>query len=89
MGWMSWERFRCIIDCKKYPKECISENLIMETADVMVNEGYLEAGYEYVNIDDCWSELERDENGKIVANKERFPRGIKFLSDYVGKLFNT
>lgn len=44
---------------------------------------YLEAGYEYVNIDDCWSELERDENGKIVADKKRFPRGLKFLSDYV------
>lgn len=36
---MSWERFRCITDCKKYPKECISENLFIETADVMVNEG--------------------------------------------------
>lgn len=40
MGWMSWERFRCITDCKRYPKECISENLFMETADVMVNEGF-------------------------------------------------
>lgn len=39
MGWMSWERFRCIIDCKKYPKECISENLIMEMADIMASEG--------------------------------------------------
>ena len=48
---------------------------------------YLEAGYEYVNIDDCWTELERDENGKIVADKERFPRGIKFLSDYVSNKF--
>lgn len=47
---------------------------------------YLDAGYEYVNIDDCWSELERDENGKIVADKERFPRGIKFLSDYVRRV---
>lgn len=103
MGWMTWERFRCITDCKKYPKECISENLIMEMADAMVDEGlewiteiytkklslkfhllsYLDAGYEYVNIDDCWSELERDEEGKIVANRERFPRGINFLSDYV------
>jgi hypothetical protein len=27
--------------------------------------------------------MERDENGKIVADKERFPRGIKWLSDYV------
>lgn len=83
MGWMSWERFRCITDCKRWPKECISENLFMEMADIMAEEGYLEAGYEYVNIDDCWSELERDENGRIVANKERFPRGIKFLSEYI------
>ncbi|CAG9798318.1 unnamed protein product [Chironomus riparius] len=82
MGWMSWERFRCITDCDKYPDECISERLIMEMADIMVKDGYLDAGYEYVNIDDCWSELER-EDGKIVADKKRFPRGIKFLSDYV------
>lgn len=47
---------------------------------------YLDAGYEYVNIDDCWTEMERDENGKIVADKERFPRGIKFLSDYVRRV---
>jgi Alpha galactosidase A len=46
---------------------------------------YLEAGYDYVNIDDCWSELERDESGKIVADKKRFPRGLKFLSDYVSE----
>jgi len=39
MGWMSWERFRCITDCKTYPKECISENLIVEMADIMVKEG--------------------------------------------------
>lgn len=23
MGWLSWERFRCITDCVKYPDECI------------------------------------------------------------------
>lgn len=23
MGWMSWQRFRCIIDCDLYPDECI------------------------------------------------------------------
>jgi hypothetical protein len=39
MGWMSWERFRCIIDCDKYPDECISEKLIIEMADIMVKEG--------------------------------------------------
>lgn len=23
MGWLSWERFRCAIDCNLYPSECI------------------------------------------------------------------
>ncbi|XP_070507518.1 alpha-N-acetylgalactosaminidase-like [Chironomus tepperi] len=82
MGWMSWERFRCITDCDKYPDECISERLFIEMADIMVNEGYLAAGYEYVNIDDCWTEMER-ENGKIVPDKKRFPHGVKYLSDYI------
>lgn len=82
MGWMSWERFRCITDCDKYPDECISERLFIEMADIMVKEGYKDAGYEYVNIDDCWTEMER-ENGKIVPDKKRFPSGIKFLSDYI------
>ena len=85
MGWMSWERFRCITDCDKYPDDCISERLFMEMADVMVRDGYLAAGYEYVNIDDCWAEFERDENGKMVADKKRFPSGMKALADYVRK----
>lgn len=23
MGWMSWQRYRCNIDCATYPDECI------------------------------------------------------------------
>lgn len=23
MGWMTWQRFRCITDCKTYPDDCI------------------------------------------------------------------
>ena len=51
----------------------------------MVSEGYQAVGYEYVNIDDCWPEMERDKDGKLVADKERFPSGIKALSRYVSK----
>ncbi|KAL4230836.1 hypothetical protein ACF0H5_011210 [Mactra antiquata] len=83
MGWLSWERFRCNIDCKKDPKNCISENLYVEMADMMVFKGYKQYGYQYVNIDDCWSEMSRDSNGTLVADRERFPRGIKWLADYV------
>ena len=53
MGWNSWNTFTKDID----------EQLIKETADAMVDGGYLAAGYEYLVIDDCWSKKERDENG--------------------------
>ncbi|XP_044727595.1 alpha-N-acetylgalactosaminidase-like [Chrysoperla carnea] len=85
MGWLSWERYRCTIDCKNYPTECISEDLFKRAADLMVSEGFLDAGYEYVIIDDCWLANERDENGRLQPDPERFPSGIKALADYVHK----
>ena len=73
MGWNSWNTFG----------SNISEKLIFEMADVMANEGYKDAGYEYLVIDDCWSLRERDENGKLVADPEKFPHGMKTVADYV------
>ena len=32
---------------------------------------------------DGWSELERGQDGKIIASKARFPSGIQHVSDYV------
>ena len=55
----------------------------MEMADIMASEGYLEAGYEYVIMDDCWAAKDRDENEKLQPDPERFPSGIKALADYV------
>lgn len=52
-------------------------------ADRLVADGYKELGYEYVNVDDCWMEMDRDKNGKLVPDRERFPNGIKGLADYV------
>lgn len=72
MGWNSWNKFGCDV----------SEKLIMEIADAMVNTGMADAGYEYIVIDDCW-QVDRDENGEIVVDKERFPHGMKYLADYV------
>ncbi len=73
MGWNSWNTFG----------KNINEELIRETADAMVNEGLLEKGYEYLVIDDCWSLRERDENGRLVADPEKFPHGMKAVADYV------
>ncbi|KAI7815282.1 alpha-N-acetylgalactosaminidase [Rhyzopertha dominica] len=83
MGWMAWQRFRCLVDCDTYPDECISENLFRTMADLMVSDGYLDVGYEYIMIDDCWASKERDESDRLVPDPDRFPSGIKALADYV------
>ena len=72
MGWNSWNKYGCNV----------SETLIMGMADAMVSSGMKDAGYEYVVIDDCW-QVSRDENEEIVADKDRFPHGIKYLADYI------
>lgn len=60
-----------------------SEKLYKNVANLMVSEEYKDAGYQYVNIDDCWMAKERDENGSLVPDPQRFPNGIKHLADYV------
>jgi len=72
MGWNSWNHFGCDV----------SEQLIRDTADAMVTSGMRDAGYLYVNIDDCWHGS-RDENGFIRPDPERFPSGMKALAEYV------
>ncbi len=72
MGWNSWNKFACNV----------SEKLIMQMADAMISSGMHEAGYDYIVIDDCW-QVDRDKNGEIVADKERFPHGIKYLAGYI------
>ncbi|XP_034102345.1 alpha-N-acetylgalactosaminidase [Drosophila albomicans] len=84
MGWMSWQRFRCITDCNKFPDECISERLFRRHADLLASEGYADVGYEYVIIDDCWLEKARDnKTNKLVADRTRFPSGLNALADHV------
>lgn len=60
----------------------------MEMADRIASEGYKEAGYEYVSIDDCWLATERDKNNRVQPDPKRFPRGMRFLADYVRFMFN-
>lgn len=73
MGWNSWNYFNC---------EGINETVIKEMADALVTSGMKEAGYEYIVIDDCW-QVDRDADGNIVVDQEKFPVGIKALADYI------
>lgn len=72
MGWNSWNKFNCVVD----------EAMIRAMADAMVSSGMKEAGYQYVNIDDCWHG-KRDSLGFIQPDPERFPSGMKALADYI------
>lgn len=83
MGWLSWLRFACTIDCVKYPDGCINEQLYTSMIDHLVSDGWLSLGYDTVNIDDCWMEKSRDpKTHRLVANATRFPHGIKHIADY-------
>ena len=74
MGWNTWNTYGPHID----------EAMIRESADAMVDRGFLQAGYRYLVIDDSWQEKQRDpETGRILANRERFPHGMRAMADYV------
>ncbi|KAF1387531.1 hypothetical protein PFLUV_G00079920 [Perca fluviatilis] len=77
MGWMAWERFRCDIDCKDDPENCIGETLFRDMADRLAEDGWKELGYEYVIIDDCWMSMLRDELGRLQPE----PSSLVFLSN--------
>ncbi|MFW5656488.1 MAG: glycoside hydrolase family 27 protein [Bacteroidota bacterium] len=72
MGWNSWNHFACDIN----------EEIVKGVADEMASNGMRDAGYIYINIDDCWHG-ERDSLGFIHPHPEHFPSGIKALADYV------
>ena len=63
MGWNSWNKFACNVN----------EQMIRETADAMVSSGMKDAGYLYVNIDDCWHG-ERDAQGFIQPQRRALSR---------------
>ncbi|WP_182877876.1 lectin [Microbispora sp. H10670] len=73
LGWNDWNSFGCNVN----------DSLIRQTADIMVSSGMAAAGYQYVNIDDCWSTKSRNASGDLVPDPQKFPNGIKAVADYV------
>jgi alpha-galactosidase len=73
MGWNSWNKFSCNI----------TDAFVRGIADAMVSSGMKDAGYEYVNIDDCWSLSARDANGQLQPDPVHFPNGIAPVAAYV------
>ncbi|MFZ0689015.1 MAG: glycoside hydrolase family 27 protein [Acidobacteriaceae bacterium] len=73
MGWNSWNKFAC---------KGLNEQVVRATADAIATNGMKDAGYQYVNIDDCW-QTGRDADGNIIVDAEKFPSGLKALADYI------
>ncbi|NWJ52145.1 MAG: glycoside hydrolase family 27 protein [Bacteroidetes bacterium] len=74
MGWNSWNTFQTNIN----------EELVKQTADLMVSSGMKDAGYNYIVLDDGWMAMERDSlTGDLVADPKKFPHGMKAVADYV------
>ena len=71
MGWNTWNTFGLQIN----------EQLILDSARVLISSGLRDAGYEYIVMDDGWSLPQRDENGRLVPDPQKFPRGIAALAD--------
>lgn len=72
MGWNSWNFF----------EQRVSDKLLREISEAMVANGMKNAGYEYIIIDDHWTQG-RDKKNRLVADSIRFPNGIKAVADYV------
>lgn len=73
MGWNTWNTFA----------GNINEKLVKETAEALIRSGMRDAGYVYVVLDDCWALRERDEEGNLVPDPEKFPSGMKALGDFL------
>jgi len=82
MGWNSWYVW----------ENNVTDGIMRAAADAMVSSGMIDHGYQYVNIDDCWSVRPdakdpsllgeaRDAKGMINSNG-RFP-DMKSLTDYI------
>jgi alpha-galactosidase len=75
MGFNNWNSTNCRAD--------FNETMIKGIADLFVSRGLRDAGYQYVNIDDCWALPQRNAQGNLVPDPARFPNGIKALADYI------
>ncbi|ERL63738.1 glycoside hydrolase family 27 protein [Schleiferilactobacillus shenzhenensis] len=69
MGWASWNHFR----------QDINEPIILDTARAMADSPLAAAGYEFINLDDCWQSSDRDINGELQFDAAAFPDGAQMI----------
>ncbi len=72
MGWNSWNNFACNV----------SQTLLENQANAMVSSGMAAAGYQYINVDDCWMGG-RDANGNIQASSQFTNNSLATVAAYI------
>jgi hypothetical protein len=65
----AWKHYHC----------AVNEAILRNISRLYAMTGVAAAGYEYVNIDDCWQAQFRDAEGRLQADPHIFPSGIKKL----------
>ena len=79
MGWNSWNEYGCDI----------KETDFIKVGQLLISLGLKDLGYEYVNIDDCWSDKQkrRDPTTKeILPDQTKFPQGISHTAQVIHSL---
>jgi len=70
MGWNDWNAFHCHITGRDVRRQ----------AHAIVQRGLKAAGYRYVVVDDCWMAKQRTKDGRLRADPQAFPKGMKRLA---------
>ncbi|KAM0712301.1 hypothetical protein Q7P37_011396 [Cladosporium fusiforme] len=70
MGWNNWNTFACDV----------SEDLLLETSQLLIDYGLRDLGYNYVVLDDCWSRG-RGDDGYLIVDEAKFPKGMNAVSN--------
>ncbi|PVF97110.1 glycoside hydrolase [Serendipita vermifera] len=77
LGWNSWNAYQ----------GNINEDKILAAANQVISLGLKDAGYKYINVDDCWSNITgRDSSNRIKPDYTKFPNGISGLASKVHSL---
>jgi alpha-galactosidase len=56
--------------------------MMRKVGDVLISSGLASLGFVFINSDDCW-QVDRHENGTIIADPVRFPYGIAATARYI------
>jgi alpha-galactosidase len=76
MGWNDWAHYQC----------GFTAQTIVDNAKALVATGLAAHGYNTVTIDDCWMQKDRNADGNLQADPQRFPQGMKPVADAVHAL---